>query len=260
MSKKMWSVFAGLCGFVVFTLGAACSHAQSSAVQAKAPMYSYIANWQIPRTHWAQMPQTEAADKPILDKAMADGTLVGYGDDQNLVHTPDGETHDDWFSSMSLAGLLKVLNQLYASGNTSSPATDASTKHWDLVFVSRYYHWHAGAFKNAYTWVSTYQLTPDAPEDAVDTLGANIIAPFMEKMVADGTILEYEIDEMAVHSEAPGMFWVSWVSPTPEGVDKVRGALVDTVKAQPLILPAFGSMTKDSGHRDELLLSEGEYK
>jgi len=260
MSKRMWSVFAGLCGLVVLTLGAAGVRAQSSAVQAKAPMYSYIANWQIPRTHWAEMPKTEEADRAIMDKAMADGTLVGYGDDENLVHTADGETHDDWFSSMSMAGLLKVLNQLYTSGNTSSPATDASTKHWDEIFVSRYYHRHAGKFKNAYTWVSIYQLQQDAPADALDTLSANIMAPFFEKMIADGTIVEYEIDEMAVHSAAPGTFVASWVSPTPEGVDKVRGALLEAVKAQALLAPAFDAMTKGSGHRDELLLSEGEYR
>lgn len=195
-----------------------------------------------------------------MDKALADGTIVGYGSDQDLVHSADGETHDDWWSSMSFAGLLKVLDQLYASGNTSSPALDAATKHWDLIFVSHYYNRRPGSYKKAYTWVSTYQLKPDAPGDAVNTLGANIIAPLLEKMFADGTILEYEVDEMALHSETPGTFWVSWVSPTPEGIDKVNGALVETIKAQPLVVPAFGSMTKGSAHRDELLLSEGIYK
>ena len=68
-------------------------------------MYSYIANWQIPRAHWAEMAAANAGDKAILDKAMADGTIVGYGDDINLVHTSDGWTHDDWWSSMSMAGI-----------------------------------------------------------------------------------------------------------------------------------------------------------
>jgi hypothetical protein len=260
MSKRIWSVLAGLCGLVVFTPGAVCSHAQSSAVQEKAPMYSYIANWQIPRTHWAQMPQTEAADKPIMDKALADGTLIGYGDDETLVHTADGETHDDWFSSMSMGGLLKVLSQLYASGNTSSPATDATTKHWDEVYVSRYYNWHPGAYKSAYTMVASYQLKEDAPFDAVDILSKNAVAPLLEKLLTDGTILEYEIDEQAMHTDAPGRFSIVYLTPTGEGIDKVNAALAETLKAQPLILPAFGSMINFSAHRDELLLSEGTYK
>lgn len=121
MSKKWFSPFLGFCGLLALSLFACPSHAKSSTVQSKPPMYSYVANWQIPRTHWSEMPQSEAADKSVMDHALADGTIIGYGNDQNLVHTPDGETHDDWWSSMSMAGLLKVLSQLYASGNVSSP-------------------------------------------------------------------------------------------------------------------------------------------
>lgn len=260
MKRNSRTVLAGLCGLALFTLAALPAFAQMQEVKPKPPMYSYVANWQIPRTHWSQMPQTEAADKPIMDKALADGTIIGYGDDETLVHSADGETHDDWWSSMSMAGLLKVLNQLYASGNVSSPALDAATKHWDLIFVSHYYNWHPGAYKSAYTYVSTYELKPDAPGDAVDMLSKNIVVPILEKMLADGTILEYEVDELSVHSMAPGTFSIVYITPNPEGIDKIDVAIRDAVKAQPLIHPAFGSMTKASGHRDELLLSEGTYK
>jgi len=260
MSRNLGTVFAGLCGLVTLVLSAIPAFAQMQDVKPKPPMYSYVANWQIPRAHWSEMPQTVAADKSIMDKALADGTIIGYGDDENLVHSPDGETHDDWWSSMSMAGLLKVLNQLYASGNTRSPALDAATKHWDLVFVSHYYNWHPGAYKSVYTSVSAYELKPDAPGDAVDTLSKAIVVPLLEKMLADGTVIEYEIDELAVHSQPPGTFSIVYLTPTPDGIDKVEAAIRDAVKAQPLIVPAFGSMTKDSGHRDELLLSEVTYK
>ena len=33
------------------------------------------------------MDKTNAADQKILDKAVADGTIVGYGSDLTLVHT-----------------------------------------------------------------------------------------------------------------------------------------------------------------------------
>lgn len=97
ISKKWFSPFLGFCGLLALSLFACPSHAQSSTVQSKPPMYSYVANWQIPRTHWSEMPQSEAADKSVMDHALADGTIIGYGNDQNLVHTPDGETHDDWW-------------------------------------------------------------------------------------------------------------------------------------------------------------------
>jgi hypothetical protein len=260
MNRNLRTVFAGLFGLALLTLSAIPGFAQAQEVKSKPPMYSYIANWQIPRAHWSEMPQTEAADKSIMDKALADGTIIGHGDDETLVHTPDGETHDDWWSSMSMAGLLKVLNQLYASGNTSSPALDAATKHWDLVYVSHYYNWHPGAYKSAYTYVSEYELKPDAPGDAVDTISKNVVVPLLEKMLADGTLIEYEIDELSVHTQAPGTFSIVYLTPTPDGIDKIEAAIHDAIKDQPLIVPAFGSMTKASGHRDELFLSEGIYK
>jgi len=260
MSKRWFSTFLGLCALGALTLSVLPACAQSSPAQPKPPMFTYVANWQIPRSHWAEVPKADAANKPVMDKALADGTIVGYGDDELVVHTVDGETHDDWWTAMSIAGLLKVRAALFAAGTPNSPAMDAATKHWDEIVISRYYNKKTESYKNAYTWVATYQLKPDAPSDAVESLSQNIIAPFLEKMFADGTLLEYEIDELAVHSDAPGTFTVVWVSGTPEGVDKVNMALVETLKAQPLIEPAFGSMTKSSAHRDELLLSEGAYK
>lgn len=258
MTQRWFITSLSLCGLLA--IAALPAHAQSSPVQPKAPMYSYIANWQVPRAHWSEIPQANAANKSIMDKAVADGTLIGYGDDELVVHSPDAETHDDWWSSMSIAGLLKVREQLFAAGTPTSPALDAATKHWDLLFVSRYYNRHPGSFKNAYTWVAMYQLKPDAPGNAIDTLSQNIMGPLMEKMLGDGTILEYEVDELAVHSDAPGRFWISWVSPTAEGVDKVNAAVIEAVRTEPMLGPAFGSMTKGSDHRDELLSSEGAFK
>lgn len=260
MTHRWFSTFLGFSGLSALALAALPSHAQSAPVQPKPPMYSYTANWQIPRAHWSEVPQAEASNKSIMDKALADGTLVGYGDDELVVHTADGETHDDWWSSMSIAGLLKVRAQLFAAGTPTAPALDAATQHWDLLFVSHYYNRRPGSFKNAYTWVAMYQLKPEASADALDTISQAIVVPLMEKMFADGTILEYEVDELAVHSSAPGRFWISWVSPNPENVDKVNAAVIDAVRTQSLIGPAFGSMTTAGDHRDELLISEGAFK
>jgi len=153
MNKRLWSVFVGMCGLLMSSLSAIPSAAQTSEVKAKPPMYSYVANWQIPRAQWAAMEKDNESNKPILDKAMADGTLVGYGSDENLVHAADGETHDSWWAAMSMAGLIKVLDQFYASGGTSSPALNSATKHWDLIFISRYYNWKPGSWKGGYVHV-----------------------------------------------------------------------------------------------------------
>jgi len=244
----------------MLSLCAIASGAQTSEVKEKPPMYSYVANWQIPRARWPEMQKANAADKPVLDKALADGTLVGYGDDENLVHQADGSTHDNWWAAMSMAGLMKVLDQLSTSGTDGLSVLQSATKHSDLIFVSRYYNWHPGSWKGGYTHVSIYKLKADAPDDAVDTISKHLIVPLMEKLLADGAILEYEVDTEVIHTEAPGTFEVVYASPTAEGLDKVNAALGVAVKAQPLSGTAFGSMVDSSGHRDELIRANGTYK
>jgi len=260
MSKRSLCVLAGLCGVFLFALYVVPSRAQSSEVKEKPPLYSYVADWQIPRSHWADLAKATAADNAILEKALADGTIVGYGNDENLVHQPDTETHDNWWSAMSLAGLIKVLDQFYASGNTTSDPLASATKHWDMILVSHYYNWHSGAYKNAYTHVGSYRLKADAPDDAIDTVCKTFVVPLMEKLLADGTIIEYEVDTQAIHTEAPGSFSIIYLASKPEGLDKAQAAVVDALKAQPLAGPAFGSMTETSAHRDELARGEGKYK
>ena len=107
--------------------------------------------------------RTSAADQKILDKAVADGAIVGYGSDLNLVHTADGMTHDDWWSAMSMAAVLNVLDKFYKSGTPTAPVLASATKHSDGIFVSRYYNWRPGTYKDAYTRVGYYKLKPDVP-------------------------------------------------------------------------------------------------
>ena len=111
MNRKLWRVFAGLCVLAMSAVWVLPACAQMSEVKEKPPMYSYVGFWNIPRAQWAEMAKNEAADQKILDKAIASGTIVGYGNDVNLVHQPDGATHDEWWSAMSMAGLLNVLDQ-----------------------------------------------------------------------------------------------------------------------------------------------------
>jgi hypothetical protein len=260
MNGRSCSIFAGACALALSGLCMLPASAQNSEVKEKPPMYSYVSDWQIPRAHWGEMPKEEDADKAIMDKALADGTIVAYGSDQNYVHTADGYTHDDWWSSMSMAGLLNVLDQLYSSGNTDSPALETATKHEDEIVVSRYYNWHSGSYKNEPLQVAFYQLKPDAPDDAVAMLSKNLVVPLMEKLLADGTIVEYEIDTQAVHTDTPGSFAIVWISANNEAVDKVNAALRAAMAAQPLGGPAFLSMVDFSKHRDELWRGMGVYK
>ncbi|MDD5542275.1 MAG: hypothetical protein PHX83_03805 [Acidobacteriia bacterium] len=259
MNKKMWRIVAGVFALAMMALWAAPARAQEGPKE-KPPMYSYVGNWNIPRAQWAEMDKTTAAEEAVLAKALADGTIVGFGDDLTLVHQPDGSTHDQWWSAMSMAAVVNVLGQFYKNGSAVSPALASATKHWDNIFVSRFYNWRPGTYKGAYTRVASYKLKADASEGAIGTLSKNLFVPLLEKLLADGTILEYEIDTEAIHSESVQSFWIVYIAPNADGLDKYNAALSDAQKMNPLGGPAFVSMVDFSGHRDSLDWSNLTYK
>lgn len=259
MNRKVWGISAVVCAVAMMVAWAAPALAQDEPKE-KPPMYSYVGNWSIPRAQWAEMEKANVADQKVLDKAMADGAIVGYGNDVNLVHTPDGDTHDGWWSAMSMAGILNVLDKFYKSGTATSPVLASATKHSDNIFVSRYYNWHSGSFKGAYTRVAQYKLKADAPNNAVDTLSKNLFVPLMEKLLTDGAILEYEVDTEAIHTGDPGTFWVVFIAPNADGLDKFGALLQDASKKNPLNGPAIGSMVDFTVHRDELASTTVTYK
>jgi hypothetical protein len=191
---------------------------------------------------------------------MADGTLIGAGNDRSLIHSVDGATHDEWWSSNSLAGLMNVLDRFYQDPNVTSPVLNGSLKHWDDIYVSHHYNYKPGAFTGAYTYAAMYKLKDSAPDDAVDQLADNLVAPLMEKLLANGTIIEYEIDTQAIHSDAPGAFWIVFICPSADGLDKFNAALRDSLMSNPLKISAFNSMVDYSQHRDYLARTSGSYK
>ena len=195
-----------------------------------------------------------------MDKAIASGVLVSYGSDSALLHDADGATHDNWWQSMSMAGTLTVLDDLEKVGAGSTSVLNSVTKHWDNLWVSRFYNWHAGSWQGAYSYASIYPLKADAPDDAVDMLAKNMLVPFLEKLLADGAIVEYEIDEQAVHSDAPETFVIDYIAPTAEGLDKVNAAVRAAIENSPLNGVALGSMVDYTKHRDLLLRTTATYK
>ena len=160
------------------------------------------------------------------------------------MHSAEGFTHDNWWQANSIAGLMKVLEAFHKGGGSSSPLLVSSTKHWDQIYISRFYNWKAGSWKGAYGYAGTYKLKPDAPDadDAVRTL-SSFYVPVFEKMLADGTIVEYEIDREMIHTtDSRAQLHFSFVMPSAAGLDKFRAALGAALDENSLIGPAFGSM------------------
>ena len=161
---------------------------------------------------------------------------------------------------MSLAGVLHVLDQFTKSGDSTASVLDSATNHFDNVYVSRFYDWHPGSWKDGYTYAASYRLKPDAPEDSVATLSKRLIVPLLEKLLADGTLHEYEVDTQAVHTEAPGTFLIVYLAAQADGLDKVNAALEEAIKSNPLGGVAFESLVDLAAHHDELVRTSATYK
>ncbi|MFZ0707196.1 MAG: hypothetical protein WAM71_16475 [Candidatus Korobacteraceae bacterium] len=254
MKRPLW-VVAGL-----LVIAMATPLMAQNDMKEKSPIYIYISEWSIPRAQWADMEKSEASDQTMLQSAMSAGTLVAYGSDVNLVHQPDGYTHDDWWVSTSMAGVLNMLDQFYKAGSSASPVLTSATRHEDSIDVSRHYNWKAGTYKGAYTHGSTYKLKADAPDDAVALLSKSFLVPFLEKMMSEGAIVEYDIDTEAIHTDAPGTFLLFYTAANAEGLDKVNQGLQQMLKASPLDGPAFGSMVDFTAHRDYLFRTNATFK
>jgi hypothetical protein len=206
------------------------------------------------------MEKSYASTQSLMDKAIADGTIIGYGNDATVVHQGDGITHDSWWSAMSLAGVLNVLDQLEKSADSPNSVLMSATAHSDAIYESRYYHWLPGTVKGAYTYEASYRLKPVAPDDGVEMLSKGLIVPLLEKLVADGTLRGYEVDSEAVHTEAPGAFTIVYMAAKADGLDKVNAALDEAMKSDPLGGVAFASMVDMSAHHDNLDQSNATYK
>ena len=256
-TKWMWMSACALT--LVGWLPATADAQPKMEVKAKAPMYSYIANWEVPRDKFKDIEGQLGTNNGLMAKHLADGSLIGFGNDITLVHREGESTHDTWWSSMSWGGLIKVLEDVKAAGAASAPVFAAS-KHNDRIYAARYYNWRTGSFTNGYTRVATWKFKPGAPADAIDQAAKGFVVPMFEKLLADGAIYEYEIDEEAVHSGDPATFMLVYIANGAEGLDKGGAALAEFGKTVPFALSTFSSWVDSPAHRDGLYLTTATYK
>jgi hypothetical protein len=260
MHSKMKWIFLAVGAFLLAGLCPAPARAQHNMQsKEKPPMYSYVANWNVPRGMWKDMRSETAKNQAQMQKFLSDGDIVAFGNDTTLVHQEDEPTHDEWWSSMSWTGLMKVLTTDMASASVEAPVYAAS-KHHDDIFVSRYYNWHSGSFTNGFTRVSYFKLKADAPNDAVKQVSEKFLVPLFEKLLADGSIYEYEIDEQAIHTGPPNSFLIVFIANGAEGLDKWNAALDSAEQSAAFAGAAFDSWIDLPAHRDELAATSATYK
>ena len=199
---------------------------------------------------WGEFQKQEDSNLDALKKAVADGTILSFGNFAVVNHQEGLPTHGSWFTATSMANLMKVLEGLRAApASTSAPF--AASKHWDYIVTSTNYGLHSGTFTNGYLRVARWPAKAGANDPDGKILKSTML-PLLEKLFAEGALHTYTIDNESIHSEDPGTMFVVFVANGAEGLDKFIAAIADLQKNNPAGLAAYGTLIDSHGHRDTL--------
>src|SRR5258708_23320239 len=100
-------------GLLVIVVAAMLVPAALPKMEPTPTVYTYVSQFQVPRANWAAYSEdTEKTVVPVAEKMMADGTILSWSTFEQVIHTPDGYTHGAAWSSNSIAGLMKVLDEI----------------------------------------------------------------------------------------------------------------------------------------------------
>ena len=215
------------------------------------PVFTYIAQWVVPRAEWPDMVKVDEQERPLMDKLVADGTILDYGYFTNLIHQENEPTHGSWFAAVSEGRLLKALEAIYASGITAAPV-EAHSKHWDEILTSSVHNGRSGEFDGAYLSGSQWQVRPGQGR-AFEALTKSEIVPIFDKLVADGSVISYSLDTQDYHSNKPGMVDFVFTVPDAASLDKADDAIEAAIGKDESLGPALRALTESDAHRDFLL-------
>src|SRR2546427_4923430 len=236
-----------IAGLLVIVLAVMLVPAALPQMEPTPIIYTYVSQFQVPRASRAQY--AEDTDKnfvPIAQKFMADGTLIGWSTFENIVHTPEGYTHGAAWSSTSIAGLTRVLDELRKGG--PRPGQIASTKHEDYLMQTSMYH--AGSGTPAYLRVVCSNAKADKPEGYAATL-KKLLVPTFEEQIKKGVATYYGVDEQYVNTSAQSTRCVVITFPNAEGMDKWAAAIKTTMdKWSPAERAEFAGATVLDSRRD----------
>lgn len=243
----MLKTVLAVCTLVLVAMGAAPAGAQEGSQPA---LYTYVAEWAVPREQWRDYAKATADEKVVLDKLVADGTLVGYGDFSILLHQEGRPTHGSWFTATSRAGLLNALEAMYKLPQVTFPVMAAS-KHWDFLMTSRTYGMKSGKFQGGYLGGGNFKVKPGSMTTFMEISKKHVV-PIMEKLKNEGVVNLYSIETEDFHSEAPGTVTFVYVTADAAGIDKVGDAIDAEFAKNPELESSFRSAVDPQGHNDFL--------
>ncbi len=213
-------------------------------------IYTYVAQWAVPREQWRDYAKVNADERAVLDKFVADGTLIGYGEFAILLHQEGQPTHGSWFTSNTRSGLLKTLEAMYKLPQVTFPVL-ANSKHWDIFMVSRLHGEKSGKFPGGYLVGGGFDVKPGQGK-TFNELVKKHLQPVLEKLLAEGSLTSYSVDTEEYHSETPGRVTFVYTTADAESVDKAESAIEASMLSDPAVETMFRATVDWKGHRDFL--------
>ena len=236
-----------IAGLLVFVLAVMLVPAALPQMEPTPVVYTYVSQFQVPRANWAAYSEdTEKTVVPIVEKLTADGTILSWATFEQIIHTPEGYTHGAWWSSNTISGLMKVLDEVRKAG--PRPAQIAATKHEDLLMQSTMYHASGGT--ETYLRVVCSMAKADKP-DAYIAMLKKLLVPTFEEQLKKGVATYYGVDEQYVNTGAPSLRCIVITYPNAEGMDKWATAINTTMsKWSPAERAEFTGATVLDSRRD----------
>jgi len=231
-------------GLVVIALAVMMVPAALPQMESTPTVYTFVSQFQIPRAHWAAYSEdTEKSAVPVFEKLTADGTIQGWSTFEQVVHTPDGYTHGAAWSSTSIAGLMKVLDEIRKAG--PRPGQIAATKHEDYLMQTSMYR--GGTGTPTYLRVVCQMAKADRPGDYAAAI-KKYLAPTFDGLIKSGAATYYGMDEQYVNNGPQSLRCLVITYPNADGMDKwataVGGVLGKLSGADREAV--FGSVVADS--------------
>jgi len=244
MNKRMIGVAVGL---MMVAVAVVSSPTAFSQMEPTPTVYTFVSQFQVPRANWAGY--SEDAEKtivPILEKLTAEGAIASWSTFEQVVHTTGGYTHGAAWSSTSISGLMKVLDEVRKAG--PRPGQISATKHEDFLMQTSMYR--AGGGTPAYLRVVCSNAKADKPEAYSATL-KKLLVPTFEEQVKNGVATYYGVDEQYVNTTAPSTRCVVITYPNAESMDKWAAAIRATMsKWSPAERAEFTGSTELDSRRD----------
>src|SRR2546421_13088295 len=186
MNKRMIAVAVGL---ILVTVAIVSSPTAFSQMEPTPMVYTFVSQFQVPRANWAQYSEdSEKTLVPVMEKSLADGNIVSWSTFEQVVHTPDAYTHGAAWSSTSISGLMKVLDEIRKAG--PRPGQIAATKHEDYLMQTSMYR--VGSGTPTYLRVVCSNARAEKPGEYTATL-KKLLVPTFEEQVKKGVATYYGV-------------------------------------------------------------------